>query len=230
MTVESIIYICIYICVCIVIFDLFYIINVWYNDKILSRRTEYLRKSLETLLDTTRINRKRSEQLVKKLYSRMCNTNWLLAYFNAFNLLQKHNQESENIQLHKLNIRLFEKLSEFYTDHNEESKAFFAYTVYKIIPTMENINEDYRTFNNLVRNLGNFMNSRSIYVWCNVFRAIVKMGSVRYVYYALTLLNRNIHLRNSKFFSNYLTEFKGDLDLLNTQLLDSLLEFSPEMQ
>lgn len=232
MTVDVIIYICLYVCGCIVVFDLLFAANIRNNESILPRRIVYFEKLLERQLTMSRNVNKNNERLIKKLLSRMQSINWLLAYLHAFkNMQKKYDGDIFAIQpLQKFNINLFEKLSEKYAQRNDESKAFFAYIVYEMIPSGEEINSDYRAFNRLVRNLAVLMDSDSVYIWCNTFRAIVKMGSVKYVFYALILLDGRIHLRNSKFFSDYLVEFKGDIYALNEKLLDSLYEFSPEVQ
>lgn len=232
MTVDAIIYMCIYVCWCIVVFDLFFAANIQINESVLPRRTAYFEKLLEKQMTMSRNANKNNERLIKKLFSRMQSINWLLAYLHAFKNMQKK-YDGDIVAIHplqKFNINLFERLSEKYAQRNDESKAFFAYIVYEMIPSGEEINSDYRAFNRLVRNLAVLMDSDSVYIWCNIFRAIVKMGSVKYVFYALTLLDGRIHLRNSKFFSDYLVEFKGDIHALNERLLDSLFEFSPEVQ
>lgn len=232
MTVDVIIYICLYVCGCIVVFDLLFAANIRINESILPRRIVYFEKLLERQLTIGRNANKNNERLNRKLLSRMQSIKWLLAYLHAFkNMQKKYDGDILAIQpLQKFNINLFEQLSEKYAQRNDESKAFFAYIVYEMIPSGEEINSDYRAFNRLVRNLAVLMDSDSVYIWCNTFRAIVKMGSVKYVFYALILLDGRIHLRNSKFFSDYLVEFKGDIYALNEKLLDSLYEFSPEVQ
>ena len=232
MTVDAIIYICLYVCGCIVVFDLFFAANIRISQIVLPRRTAYIEKLLKKQMTVSHSTSTNGGRSIGKLYARMQNINWLLAYLHAFkNVQAKYSGDIYLIQLlQKFNINLFERLSEEYAKRNDESKALFAYIVYKMIPSGDEFYSDCRAFSRLLRNLAVLMDSDSVYIWCNTFRAIVKMGSVKYVLYALTLLNGRIHLRISKFFSDYLVEFKGDICALNEKLLDSLFEFSPEIQ
>ncbi len=231
MTVEVIIYSCIYVCCCIILFDLIYLSNAWYCEKVLPGRTAYLEKQIKKYIeDQTDVER--IDKFIKRLHRRLKDLNWIFAYFHASMRIRKE-YAKEPVQMlgfANLNITLFKELSVRYKRMKNESKAFFAYIVFELMPNSCEDELYLKIFNDLIKNLISFMHSKSVFVRCNAFRAIVKTGSVDYVYHSLTVINNNVHLRNGKFFSDYLLEFTGDTDELVNRILKSFFEFSSDMQ
>lgn len=227
-----VIYICIYVCVCIVLFDVIFAINIWYSDIILPQRTEYLEKQLKEHMKIKRHVIKRDMLLANKLRKRLLNLNWLLAYLHAFrNIEHQIHKDSEELQkLQHFNILLFKQLSEDYSKRSSESQAFFAYIVYSVIPNSNERSSYFKAMHSLAKKLALLIDSPSVYVRNNAFRAIVKTGSEPNIYYSLILMNEKTELRNSKFLSDYLGEFKGDVNKLNRILLGRFFEFSPPIQ
>lgn len=230
MTIDIILYMCIYVCGCIIVFDLIFAISVWHNKIVLPKRTVYLKKVVFTYLVIERNNIKYQEKLVTKLSKLLENENWLLTYLYAYNSLKEDNLLNIEL-LQKFNIMLFRSLAERYYTKNDECKALFSHVVYEIIPASNKIKGSFIDKNKLSRTLISFLNSDSVYVRSNAFRAIVKVcKNANSIFYALAILNSHLQFRDSKIFSDYMLEFNGNINKLISMLLESFYEFSSELQ
>lgn len=230
MTIDIILYICIYVCGCIIVFDLIFAISIWHNKIVLPKRTVYLKKVLFTYLIINKNKEKHHEKLYNKLIKLLQNDNWLLTYLHAYNSLKEDNILNTELLL-EFNVKLFRSLAEKYYDKSNEYKALFCHVVYEIIPESNKIKGNFIDKNKLSKILISFLNSDSVYVRSNAFRAIVKIcKNTNSVFYALTILNSKLQLRDSKIFSDYLLEFHGNKNKLISLLLDNLNEFSTESQ
>ncbi len=232
MSIDVILFVCIYICGIIIVFDLLYSIGVWNNRRLKPRFEEFVTAKLNEQVNQINKNEQQHRNLLHaSLGNRLTNENWLLAFAEVYN--EDYRASLPEKTRGKLQIYIVEMLTNLVTQYQslkEDKQAFLAYIIYDTVPTMSSWQGKPEILDHLVRQLATYMHSKSFYVRINAFRALVRIGSTEYIFYALTTINDYLQLRNTKFFSDYLTEMREDNTNLLNLLFENMHNFSPQLQ
>ena len=206
--------------------------TVWRSAKQHPIKIAYILKKLNEQKEMIKNPQKANRSILNtSLGNRLIDDDWLLAFSEVYPVYDFSDMDPQDHTLFmKYIVELFNTLTSDYRQMQEDEKAFFTYIIYELMPSYGEWPEDQQVLKQLAKKLTVLMHSPSFYVRINTFRALVKIGYTEYIFYALTVLNDHLEMRNTKFFSDYLLELKEDNKELADRMLSNIIEFSPEMQ
>lgn len=203
LSVRSVIYFYIMICISLLVFNLFYI--VW------SRQTKRrrLRRESRWKRGIRFLARKNSENQ-KVLIERLKSTEELMAFQEVMGQVAETSPEKVREFFHR-NRSVFRMLAEVYGKKSAMERAFFAYVVASFHPPAEE--KDI-----LPEILLSYLEDSTIYCRENVLRALYALGNGRAVERAFDQLNEHGWYHDPRLLSDGLACFTGDKEELAKQL------------
>jgi hypothetical protein len=168
----------------------------------------------------------------QQLFHDMKNKQWLMAYLTAHEELKQMHGENKLFMkiVNQYSLFLLNTLSEYYMHQDNETKAYFAFVVFCVMPNNYQKNFNSRTSENLTQTFVSYLSSKSIYVRSNAFRVLIKSGDIHAIYYALVMLDDTMQIRNNKIFSDFMLAFHGEMEAFLALLAEHLTGFKMPMQ
>ncbi len=156
-------------------------------------------------------------------YARLKNTNNLIAFDNAIDLLRGEWLELVDEFLNN-NSKMFERLAIYYKRKSDIKRSCFAHMMSK-----------YKLFKNSESDVVpeimlTFLNSKSVYVRENALKAIYGFGNADNVMRAMRISNLTPSNQNTKLLSDGLLLFEGDHELLIKKLWKEFNTFDVTLQ
>ncbi len=260
MNADTILYLCIYVCACVVAFDLIFAFYLLRMDRIMPGRKSEVTTLIKDIaedhingeaarrekhisdykkkpdrhehVERYRKSRKGNPMTRKRrLMNKLREESYLLAYIAIADAIRKDDPELYTDFLRAFIGELAE-LADEYSRKADEYKALMAYALY-ITDSGNTLTFKHaykRSVYSMAESLMPNMMNKSAYVRQNTFRALVKMGDVKSVMTAVTILDSDVALQNEKLMTDDLLLFSGDTDELLRQLWDCFMQLTPSMQ
>lgn len=216
----------IFICLSLIIFNIFYILGTLFLKKRMEKNTQRWKRDIEKqvqyLKDYQHISKKHQKYLRKKLKF----VSQLSAYTNA---LDTFTRESIVDYLNQTYI-IWQELSVDYLKKNSMKKAYFAYVISKYALDCQN---EYRP---ILQTLILYLKNSTIYCHENVFKALCKLGNVQSIENALFIFNNEQWFHHKKLIADNLIHFQGNkielmkvlwnhVDDWNDNMMSAIVEF-----
>ena len=227
MMIERLTFLYMYVCLCIILFNM--VFNLY--TKIQPRALYHKKKMLKELLthEIYREDEAKRQVLKTKLIKRLKNTGYLKAFHEAL-----VDMEATKLSIDWILIgEVISDLSYFYRDKKAEKKAYFAYLVYffdlnhKIETNTCSLKEARAR---LSRILMTFLWEDSIYARDNAFKAVMSLGIEEDALKALKIMDKRTGQHNGKLIQNHLLNFTGNHQKLADSLYDDLEAFTWSIQ
>ncbi len=232
MNVETLVFICVYVCACITLFDVFFFIYSLRLESTSKRMVADLEKIVASQLESIKNEKAFDRKLQKLLLKKMYRISYVLAFMSLMEKLREENEELYLVYLKKC-VKIFRTLTKIYEIRPDEQKACFAYVVSKLKFGLF-YNDKYllakSTANLIANEFVSYIISPSIYVRENAFRAIISIGSPDCILISLKTLNKTPAHQNEKLIGDDLLAFPGNHQLLADKLFMNFEEFTYSIQ
>lgn len=213
--VENLIYTYLYLCACMMIFNIIYMFVVARIEKNKKKNKNHFVKNLNTQLGLVELDLKIRRKHKRYLYNKLKTPHNLLLL--EYTLDQR---KEETISKYKKQIQdVFYDLSLYYENTDKIKKAYFAYIVYK-----------YKIKKILPSSLFGLLEEESIYSRDNGLKAIVTCGNIENIIKALKIVDKSAFYFYPDSIFKGLINFEGDKGLLTIKLLQEYKEFSDNMR
>lgn len=215
-SVEILIYSYMALCVCILLYNIIFIIYKKIDEKLSLNKVNKWKSAIKMQFNKNNaINDLDHEYMLQK---RLLRISQLYAYDEALQTLLKSNYEETKEYLVN-NMNIFVYLAKKYHDKESTKKAFFVYTLskYLIYDTASN--------DRIGEIIINYVLDKSIYCRENALKAIYAIGNAEYVLTAYKLMNKNLIFHNNKLVADGLLLFNGDKNNLCNVLWCSFNKF-----
>lgn len=229
---DTLLYVCMYVCVCIVGFDLLFAYSLARSERMLPKRKKEVRELLESQMQHIENDGAPDESLQETLRHKLLREDFLLAFIEVCETLKA--ESTGRIAAYFMqSLPMFSALADQYGHKSDEYKAMFAYALSALQLGRDVCGDDSARRGELSsigeRIMPQVMNG-SIYVRENTVKAIISLGSTSAVISALSLLNSEPAYQNSKLLSDELLSFTGDCEELIRLLWSCFDQFTPTMQ
>lgn len=208
--VDKVIYIYIFICISILLYNIAYI---FYSD---IQKSKYKKMTIDWQKGITKqidllSNKSRVEESHKKLIKKKLNSiNELICYVRALDILKKQDKDIKRYL--KENYILIQSLAHNYAKKENAERAFFAFFISKYPP----ING--KEYNPLMEILISYLDNSTIYCRENVLQALYALGNIQAIENALQIINDRQWFHHKKLLSDGLITFNGDKENLAQRL------------
>ncbi len=229
MGIELLVYIFIYLCVCVAIFDVAYLFHIRYSAWVLPKRRQRFLAQLH--------DRQAAEtdgpafQVPNKLKQKLRHPPQFIAFMEALRLLQ---QTDANLlqQLKSGLVDLFFYLQPYYQRRTSEYRAYFTYQIawLRFGNLTKQTPETIALLDRLAAALLDFLESESVYERENACKAIFSLGNCNNAMKAVKRFSKNPEHVNSKLLCDQMLRFTGDQKELANSLLASFDLYSPRIQ
>ncbi len=213
LSLETIIYLYLFVSFCIILFNIGCIIIRKKEAKALEKRSLNYKKLIQDHIEEKNIDSLHKEYLQKKLKK----VNHLTAFHHAVTMLLKEDYEVRAYL--KRYEEVFIYLIQIYMTKESVYQAYFAYlmSVYRICDEKEK--------NFITANLLEMTKDPSLYTRENAMKALISFGNAENVVNAIKGIERLGYTYNKKMLTDDLLEFKGDHEELIKLLLENLENF-----
>jgi len=218
-TIEYLIYLYIFICICLMGFNTWFLVVRKRRNRVLDRRSQKLFREIRSQMNTDSVSKKHLEHLEKN----MKKYRFLMAFDRAVEMLKQEEPEAAAKYLDEV-MPVFRKLALHFRKCPDMEQAYFAFIIAKYCQGRG------REMEELIKVLVGLICSRSPYVRENTLRALYSLGDPYSVIYAMTLLNENKVFHHQKLLVDGMNRFQGRHDLLAKGLWERFERFSPEFQ
>lgn len=220
MGIELLVYIFVYLCICVGFFDVAYLLRSRYAARVLPRRRDRFLAAAQSALNAIADNGTPDPQLRKKRIRVLSRPAQFIAFMEALQVLRERDvllPEAYQIRL----LSVFCDLCPYYRKKPSEYRAYFSYQTARLRfgDIKEPTAETRALQSRLADTLLGFLDSSSVYERENACKAILSLGSCRD---ALSAVNRLAQMPahiNSKLLSDQLLRFAGDQQALSRALL-----------
>lgn len=257
MSADTLLYLCIYICVCIVAFDLFFAFYLWRSNRILPKRMQRIRLLMERIAGSDRdgaetragaekgggrrgrLRKKRRVRPAdedrgrakKQLHDKLMQESYMLAFVRVIGDMKKQAPE----QFRAFTLAYAEELARLTTDYAKkpaEYRALMAHVV--CMAELGTVVNDPRLYRRICSTISEAImpdvSNESTYVRQNTFRALASLGDHRSMLTAITIIDADPGLQNEKLMTDDLLLFTGDADELVRELWLCFAQLTPPMQ
>lgn len=223
MAVENVIYIYIYMCVSLVIFDIFYMFaKASSNKKISSNKKVFYYPIKEEILKLKK-GESVSVKHKKYLFKRLKNIKYLLEFNNALSKLESEEKDYIYKYLYEVHM-IFIDLSVYYRKRPDMEKAYFAYLISQHGFCKIMIQSP------LINTMFFLLNEKSVYCRENAMKAIYSFCDEVLVVNALKILDKDKRILHKKLITDGLLSFKGDQKKLSNVLWKNFNSFSNNLK
>lgn len=218
MYIETLIYIYIYLCISLIIFNILWLIGISFDTFNYRKNRIELEKNIKSQLykikNGLKIEKKHNKYLIKKLKR--------IKPLNLFHevILTYEESDKEDIDKYLLEIRpVFIYLTIKFKNKNTMKKAYLAYVIssHKIFEGMK--------MDSIVEVLISYMYEDSIYCRENVMRVLYSFGDAKTIIRGIKLLEKQNVFYHTKLLTDGLLSFKGDHNVLYKELLEKFDRF-----
>ncbi len=232
MNVETLVFICIYVCACITLFDVFFFVYSIRFESTAKRLAVELESVISGQLERLKSGDVCDERIQRLLTKKMHKVSYILAFMNLMEDIRKQNQDFYLLYLRDC-MKIFRRLSSVYANRPDEQKACFAYVVSKLNFGLFQDEKDLfaKSISSLIASeLVPYVISPSVYVRENAFRAIISIGNPDCILLCLNTLNKTPSHQNEKLIGDDLLAFIGDHQLLADKLFKNFENFNYNIQ
>ena len=219
MMVNILLFCYIFVCISLIVFNVFYVLETQFLRKKMKKETQKWQKDIEKqvqyLKDYQRISRKHQKHLRKKLKFVL----QLLAYTNALDTFERETIIDYLKQTHMI----WRELAVDYLKKNNMKKAYFAYVVSKHAVDCQN---EYRP---ILHTLILYLKDSTIYCHENVLKALCKLGNIQSIENALSIFNSEQWFHHRKLIADNLIHFQGDKNELMKVLWNHINDWNDNM-
>ncbi len=219
--VTNIIYLYLLITICLIFFNVWYVLYEKISIKIGEKKKEQYLKIIKNEDENEEISEKR----LKYFYHQLKNVNNFIWFDSVLDDIRK-DEESE-IDVDKFILKLnsvFQKLASYYRKEDSVQKAFFAH----VLTNYPNISDN--KSDQIYKAITEFTYDDSIYCRENAMLYLFNNGTVDNIIHALINMNNRNLFYNQKMLTDDLLKFKGDKQKLAERLLELFDEFIVETQ
>ena len=228
MSVQTLIYAYLAICVSMIVFNCVCIFIFRHRDRRMNRRSKHLEKHVQQQIYRLKDGEAVERSHIDYLYKKLKRADNLTAFDLALDEVRETARAEEAGPLIKEYIaqvhQVFIYLALYLKDRNDIRQAHFAYLVAKY-----HIIED-RPVALIMDSMLRMVYSPNIYCRENALIAIYSSGDAGSVVRALQILNEHKMFHHSKLLTDGLLTFHGSHELLIRQLFSMLAEFSAPLQ
>ncbi len=220
--VNVLLYLYLFVCILLIIFNVFYIFYADLMKRSISREAGTWVVSLRKELDNIETGSV-SEVHLTKLKKYCVHTNGLLAYYRALESLKTEEDLLPRLSLYMKGCkRVYEELALRYIDKDDTDKAFMAYFVSDTCHAYE---DDYQRIYIILKA---YMDESSIYCRENILKALYAFGDANKLCDFLLIMDNNEMYHNRKLLTDGLCSFNGDKETLAKLLWSHKDDFSEE--
>lgn len=219
--IQYLIYIYIILCMCMMIFNICYILYNRSSEKRNINDKYGIAKKMNKEFDNIKNGEKVSRNHLKYLSEKLKNTDNL---FTFENILDKQKKDIVEKYLESVQF-VFDDLIIFYLKQENINKAYFSYILLKY-----NISKDKR--NSVVRNnLFSFLENESIYCRVYTLKAIIKLGGNDEVLKALRIITETNYYYDAEVIMNSLLLYdENNLENLISDIWNNFYSYSLNIQ
>ncbi|MEM1483519.1 HEAT repeat domain-containing protein [Oscillospiraceae bacterium PP1C4] len=232
MNIETMVFVCIYICVCIVAFDLLFVFKSHESQWIMPKRIATIRNLIHIQLLALRVTQDIDYPTQRKLSRLLLKESYILAFMEVITQLREENSQEINRYLYK-STSLFLHLSYQYQHKPSENKAYFAYAI-SVLQLGKGHTEDHialaANLHCISKNLMSFIVNDSVFVRENAFNAILSLGKHKKVLEALKIIDQTPAHQNEKLICDDMLNFAGDSVDLSDSLWREFYSFHTTIQ
>lgn len=219
MVINLLLYVYLFSCFALFIFNLLYMIlssflNKRRHQKCSQYETQIMNESI--YLQT---HSKLSISHERYLLKRLRNINDLIAFNKALDHFEKKSVEPYLTQL----LPIWQQLAVSYLKKDNMKKAFFAYVISK---HGLYYGKEYRP---LMQLLLQFLDHSTIYCRENVFKALCTLGNIQAIENMMNIINDKEWFHHQKLVADNLSVFQGDQELLMTRLWQHVNEWNDHL-
>lgn len=223
MSVQDMVYVYLFVCVCMIAFNIVYVLM--YNSK--DGRGRRRDRNIKNLVEKQILSVEKNKTLPSKDMRRMrkkCRNMWNLAVWaEKVEQMQEKHPQATDMYL-SLSTEMFRNLADDLEDKSYVEKAHYAYVV-------EKFNMVQKDFSKRVLNfILDMTKSTNLYCRQNALKVLFSYGDVRSVKRAVNNISKSGVFYHEKLLVDGLLTFQGDKRKLMDALLEGLEEKSPFMQ
>lgn len=219
--IDSVIYFYMFICVALLVFNVFYILRSQGKNRMMEKRVQYWKEMIGNALSSMEKEDSVSKEHSVMLERKLRRIDQLMAYHEA--LLPQIGNDTTRKYLDELHDT-FQILAAGYAGRPAMERAFFAYVMSIYHPSSG------REHDQLVELLLDFIRDATVYCRENVLQAIYVMGSSAAIESAFRLLSDEGIYHNSRLLSDGLMKFSGNKEELAWRLWNQRLQWSESIQ
>lgn len=209
--VETIIYVYLFICISLLVFNLIYIFRSKGREKRQDRAvrdwTERIRLQIQRLKEGEKIDPEHQRRAAKKLK----NIRALLPFGTALDLLAQEEPGVTDVYVHA-NQGIIQVLASNYAKKDSMDRAYFAYLISRHRPCSGG------EFRPVMEILLSFLDDSTVYCKENVLKALYALGNVQAVENALQIFNDRGWFHHQKLLADGLLTFRGNREELAKRL------------
>lgn len=232
MLTDVFLYLCSYVCGCVVLFDILFALYVYRSEHLLPKRVKQMRALLIAQMMNEQEARFPRDKIRRKLEKQLTHESWVKA-FMICNTEFQHGFTACWRDCIRANLRMLESLLETYDRGIPEYKTLFArmiadLTLYECVDGADR--KASGILQRMARTFARQMLDESAFLRQNAFRALVSLGGPVAVAEAFVTVNSKPVLINGKIMSDDLLAFRGDTARLISLLWACFPSFCPKLQ
>ena len=210
--VTNIIYLYLLIVVCLIFFNVWYVLYEKISIKIGEKKKEKYLKIIEDEDENDEISEKR----LKYFYHQLKNVNNFIWFDSVLDDIRKDEESEIDVDQFILKLSsVFQKLASYYRKEDSVQKAFFAHVLTNY-PNMSDNKSD-----SIYKAMMEFTYDDSIYCRENTMLYLFNNGTIENIIHALMNMNNHNLFYNQKMLTDDLLKFKGDKEEFSKELLQS---------
>ncbi len=218
--IEYLIYIYMTLCVCMMVFNIIYMIFTVSTEKNKKKSKNAIIKKINAQINLLESGLRVGIRHKEYVYKKLKRTYNLLLFEYALDL-----QDEDKVEKYIKEIQIiFDDLAIYYEKADGIKKAYFAYIIdkYRIIENAKS--------NILINTMYQFLEEDSIYCRDNSFKAIINSGNIEYIIEALKILNKLEYYYYPDIIFKGLVQFKGKPEELENKLWKEFEKFNIEIR
>ncbi len=223
MRVEILIYVYMFICASLMVFNTFYVVVMRRINKSIEANTDIYALEISAQLDRIKIGLQVADEHKHFLYKKLKHISQLTAFDKGLDNLYSQRRDDAKEYLSEI-YTVFIKLSSEYKKKDNISAAYFPYIISKY--QLLKLKSD----NLIVESALELLHSDNVYCRENVLKVIYSMGDVGYVLKALKIIDSGNNFHHSKLICDGMMTFSGDKNELSQCLWNEFEKFSVKMQ
>jgi len=224
LSVNDLIYFYIFICISLLVFNVFYILHSGRVRREHNKKIDYWEAEILSAYEYIKNSGFINEDHARKMLLKLNKVEQLTAYNQAVVNLKSSYSMTDFQVYFDLCHDVFQELALHYTKREPMERAFMAYLISDYHPDR---NREHDVLNEIL--LG-YMENSTVYCRQNVLRALYSMGSESAVETAFSILNENGWYHNPKLISDGLAIFPGNKEELALRLWDHSDKWREELR
>lgn len=219
--VTNIIYLYLLIVVCLIFFNVWYVLYEKISIKIGEKKKEKYLKIIEDEDENDEISEKR----LKYFYHQLKNVNNFIWFDSVLDDIRKDEESEIDVDQFILKLSsVFQKLASYYRKEDSVQKAFFAH----VLTNYPNMSDN--KLDSIYKAMMEFTYDDSIYCRENTMLYLFNNGTIENIIHALMNMNNHNLFYNQKMLTDDLLKFKGDKKELAENLLNLFDDFIVDTQ